>query len=87
MRPQGHLSSRRTAESIRNEMIQADKKHMEELRATMGDNYQRAVLVCIVGRRSLDVEEEADETDILVAAMLQRVFMERVVDVIGAIRI
>ena len=60
---------------------------MEELRATMGDNYQRAVLVCIVGRRSLDVEEEADETDILVAAMLQRVFMERVVDVIGAIRI
>ena len=68
-------------------MIQADKKHMEELRATMGDNDQRAVLVCIVGRRSLDVEEDADETDVLVAAKLQRVFMERVVDVIGAIRI
>jgi hypothetical protein len=60
---------------------------MEELRARMGDNYQRAVSVCIIGRTSLDVDEDADETDVLVAAKLQRTFMERVVDVIGAIRI
>lgn len=84
---QGDLSNRRSAESIRKELIQADSKNMEELRARMGDNYQRAVSVCIVGRMSLDVEEDADETDVLVAARLQRIFMERVVDVIGAIRV
>jgi hypothetical protein len=60
---------------------------MKELRARMGDEYQKAVSVCIVGRMSLNVEEDADETDVLVAAKLQRTFMERVVDIIGAIRI
>jgi hypothetical protein len=84
---QGQPSNRRSAESIRNRLIQADSEHMEELKARMGDEYQRAVSVCIVGRVSLDVEEDADETDVLVATRLQRVFMERVVDVIGAIRI
>lgn len=53
----------------------------------MRDKYQSAVSVCIVGRISLDVEEDADETDVLVAAKLQRACMEQVVDVIGAIRI
>jgi hypothetical protein len=84
---QGHLSNRRSAELIRKDLMQADSKHMEELRARMGDNYQRAVSVCIVGRMSLDVEENADETDVIVAARLQRVFMERAVDVVGAIRV
>jgi hypothetical protein len=84
---QGHSSNRTSAESIRNELMQADSEYMEELRARMGDNYQRAVSVCIIGRTSLDVDEDADETDVLVAAKLQRTFMERVVDVIGAIRI
>jgi hypothetical protein len=84
---QGHSSNRRSAESIRNELIQAYSEHMEELKARMSDEYQKAVSVCIVGRMSLDVEEDADETDILVAARLKRDFMERVVDVIGAIRI
>jgi RecJ-like exonuclease len=33
---------------------------------------------------SLDVEEDADETDVLVATRLQQVLVERIVDVIGA---
>jgi hypothetical protein len=84
---QHHPSNRRAAESIRNELIQKDSEYMEELRARMGDEYQNAVSVCIIGRMSLDVDKDADETDVLVAAKLQRTFMERVVDVIGAIRI
>lgn len=82
-----NLSNRNWAEFIRNELIQADSKHMEELRARMGDEYQSAVSVCIVGRMSLGVEEHSDETDVPVAAKLQRVFMERVVDVMGAVRV
>lgn len=40
----------------------------------MGDAYQKAVSVCIIGRMQLYVEENADE-NVLVAARLQRVFM------------
>jgi hypothetical protein len=84
---QDHPSNTRATESIRNELTQTDSEYMKELRARVGDAYQEAVSVCIVGRMSLYVEEDADETDVLVAAKLQRTFMERVVDVIGAIRI
>ncbi|KEQ74760.1 hypothetical protein M436DRAFT_80225 [Aureobasidium namibiae CBS 147.97] len=87
MRLEDHLSNRNWAEFIRNELIQADSKHMKELRARMGDKYQSAVSVCIIGRMSLGVEEHSDETDVPVAAKLQRAFMERVVDVMGAVRV
>ncbi|CAD0112246.1 unnamed protein product [Aureobasidium uvarum] len=84
---EGGLLDRKSAASLRNRLMREDSEHMGELRARMGDGYQRAVSVCIVGRTALDIEEDADETDVLVAARLQRALMERVVDVIGVIRI
>lgn len=82
---EGQPFDRTVVSSIKEKLTRPNSEQMKELRARVGDNYQKAAWSCLVGRAAFDVDEDADETDVLVATKLQRGFMERVVDIMGAI--
>ena len=65
---------------IRDRLLYSDKKLLNYVRVTMGNNYARAVEACIGGPEFLGIAETDDQTDGITSAYLQDGFMEVVID-------
>ena len=65
---------------IRDRLLYSDKKLLNYVRVTMGNNYARAVEACIGGPEFLGIAEIDDQTDGITSAYLQDGFMEVVID-------
>ena len=75
--------SRRVAD-IRHSIL-TEPKYLENVRKTMGDKYQSAVRACIAGLDYFHLPKEVDQTDPVIATLLQQAYLRLVVDVLNAI--
>ena len=72
---------------IRNRLLVDEPALLEQVRATMGSRYHDAVRSCIGGLEYFKLRTEADETNPVVATLLQQAYLRLVVDVLQSIRV
>jgi serine/threonine protein kinase len=62
-------------------------QYMEDVRSAMGDSYHNAVKACIGGVEYFNLPKEIDQTDPVIATLIQQAYLRLVVDVLDGISV
>jgi len=71
---------------IRNRIL-LEPRYLDHVRNTMGEKYQNAVKACIGGLDYFHLPKEVDQTDPVIATLLQQAYLRLVVEILNAISV